>query len=480
MVLSFFRKKPLAMAVQNEEQEDYEAVVGRLANSVADLGVEITDVASNIDYVNGRVQRETELFAQLRNMADEMVQANQVVDAAARNAQAVSGAASSEVESSKDTIELSLQEIQELTEIVNEIEHHLNELNEALSRISKVAKGINAIAKQTNLLALNATIEASRAGEAGRGFAVVAEEVKMLAKQTSEATQEIGETLRELARQTHELIAVGEDSAQKAVSVGESTSRISQVMETVRTSMHDVDGESRRIIESVEVIEQYCNRTVAGLSDMAGDVAQSSKSLDHAVERVDRLRDNSEQLIELTSVEGIETPDHAFIEKVQQGAALVSEALTNAIKSAELTMDELFDTNYKLIPGSDPDQFDVAAINVLERILPNIQEPILDSSDRIIAVTACDVNGYIPVHIRSLSQPQRPGESVWNNVNCRNKRIYNDRVGLASGQSTKPFLVQTYARDRGDGEVQILKNVSAPVYVRDRHWGGLRMVYIVR
>ena len=52
-------------------------------------------------------------------------------------------------------------------------------------KIGDVVKLIQDIAGQTNLLALNATIEAARAGKAGRGFAVVAAEVKSLAVQTA-------------------------------------------------------------------------------------------------------------------------------------------------------------------------------------------------------------------------------------------------------------------------------------------------------
>ena len=44
-----------------------------------------------------------------------------------------------------------------------------------------------------------------------------------------------------------------------------------------------------------------------------------------------------------------------------------------------------------------------------------------------------DRNGYLPTHNRKFSQAQRPGDVVWNTANCRNRRVFNDRVGSRLG-----------------------------------------------
>jgi methyl-accepting chemotaxis protein len=59
----------------------------------------------------------------------------------------------------------------------------------------------------------------------------------------------------------------------------------------------------------------------------------------------------------------------------------------------------------------------------------------------------------------------------------RNRRLFNDRVGLAAGRSTKKFLLQSYRRDMGGGRFVAMKDVSAPIVVAGRHWGGLRIAY---
>jgi methyl-accepting chemotaxis protein len=39
--------------------------------------------------------------------------------------------------------------------------------------------------------------------------------------------------------------------------------------------------------------------------------------------------------------------------------------------------------------------------------------------------------------------------------------------------------LQTYRRDMGAGEYALMKDVSAPIMVAGRHWGGLRLAYSV-
>ncbi|VWC97060.1 putative methyl-accepting chemotaxis protein [Burkholderia lata] len=64
-----------------------------------------------------------------------------------------------------------------------------------------------------------------------------------------------------------------------------------------------------------------------------------------------------------------------------------------------------------------------------------------------------------------------------NAANCRNRRIYTDRTARTSVSHTKPFLLQTYRRDMGNGHFALMKDVSAPIIVGGRPWGVLRIGY---
>ena len=109
-----------------------------------------------------------------------------------------------------------------------------------------------------------------------------------------------------------------------------------------------------------------------------------------------------------------------------------------------------------------------------QNVDPLFVEAALEADPRMVFCAAVDRNGYLPTHNHKYSHPQGP-DPVWNSANCRNRRIFNDRTGLSAGRSTRPFLLQTYRRDMGGGHFVLMKDVSAPIMVHGRHWGGLRI-----
>ena len=73
--------------------------------------------------------------------------------------------------------------------------------------------------------------------------------------------------------------------------------------------------------------------------------------------------------------------------------------------------------------------------------------------------------------------PQRPGDVDWNKAHARNRRIFDDRAGLSAARVVRPYLLQNYARDMGNGETALMQEIDAPIRVFGRHWGGLRTGY---
>jgi methyl-accepting chemotaxis protein len=169
--------------------------------------------------------------------------------------------------------------------------------------------------------------------------------------------------------------------------------------------------------------------------------------------------------------------DAVRIDHVVKASTEIGRAIEQAIEAGRLSRDDAFDNDYVRIPGTDPVQFSTRYLQAFEQILPAIQERWLAVDKQMTFCAAVDRNAYLPVHNRIYSHPQRPGDPVWNAANCRNRRIFDDRAGLSAARSSRPYLIQSYARDMGNGVTVFMKEIDAPIRIFGRHWGGLRMAY---
>jgi methyl-accepting chemotaxis protein len=149
----------------------------------------------------------------------------------------------------------------------------------------------------------------------------------------------------------------------------------------------------------------------------------------------------------------------------------------DAVATGAISIEDMFDTDYVEIAGSNPLQHRTRILNWADRALPEFQEAFLAKDPRMAFCVAIDRNGYLPVHNKVYSQPQRPGDVAWNTANCRNRRIFNDPAGLAAGRNTRSYLIQSYARDMGNGTTVMMREIDVPIRVKGRHWGGFRTAY---
>ncbi|AMJ59306.1 hypothetical protein AXW83_02415 [Bosea sp. PAMC 26642] len=176
-------------------------------------------------------------------------------------------------------------------------------------------------------------------------------------------------------------------------------------------------------------------------------------------------------------VEEIARSYRPLIDKAQVFAAAVVTLMESALERGKLTESDLFDIDYQLLPGTDPRQYANRALPALEAQLPPLLAATLAGDKRLVFALPIDRNGYLPVHNEEFSQPQRPDDPVWNAAHSRNRRIFDDRAGIMAARSVRPFLVQSYRRDMGGGVTHVMREVDAPLRVRGRHWGGVRMAY---
>ena len=168
--------------------------------------------------------------------------------------------------------------------------------------------------------------------------------------------------------------------------------------------------------------------------------------------------------------------DQFYIKVAKETARQVEQAFEVELAKGNITLDDLFDRDYVPLDGTNPQQFSTRFLDMAERVLPPIQESTLQKDAKIVFSLAINQDGYVSAHMASCSKPQG-SDPVWNFANCRNRRIFNNRAELNSVTHTQDHMLQTYIRDMGGGNVSLLKDASAPITIRGRHWGGLRLGY---
>lgn len=421
--------------------------VKTLARDASLMGRDAAELVGVLDDLAAAGKRQADGFLAVASQVDQMVAANQSISRSmgdsldsARSARAAVERVAADVSAAADT----------------------------LREVASAAADITKIALQTRLVAFNASVEAKRAGEAGRGFAVVAEAVKDLAQKVEQSSKHIATTVQQLDTRIQELaFNIRDNGERRAARDGQ---------ETFNTAFTRVEQAVAAIAAAAEQNVSSCDTTQQSVKDFAVQAQASAQAVDAAKRRTLGFLEQSERLVELSADCGAETEDSPYIARITGVAAQIATRFEQALAQGEISEADLFDSSYVKIPGSNPQQVRTRFLEFTDRVLPAFQEPMLELSSKVVFCAAVDRNGYLPTHNLKFSKPQG-NDPVWNAANCRNRRIFDDRTGLGAARNQRRFLLQTYRRDMGGGRFVLMKDLSAPIVVRGKHWGGLRFAY---
>ena len=469
---------PLALAY-NALIASFQGIFSRVlfnANQVAKASEKLIEearqTATSSEQQNQAAEQAAEAVAE---MAGGVRHAAEMADETARIAQA----AREHSTLGQNIVHQASSEIERIARSVEQSAQVVAALGERSDQISGIVKVIHDIADQTNLLALNAAIEAARAGEQGRGFAVVADEVRKLAERTTAATGEISTVINAIQAETQSAIATihaGTEQARNGAAlahqaadalqlINEGAQRTLEMATNIAHTMSEQSSKSGVIAEMVTDIigladrNASCSHTTLAEAKQLEYLAQNLEEIG-AVFKLGQAGDDARRIHErLPAV-------------VQEAANKVGRAFEDAVDRRQINLEDLFDQNYVPLPNTKPQKFRTKFDDFCDRILPPIQEPFLNANSEITYAIACDRRGYVPTHNQRFCQTLT-GDEGKDTLGNRTKRIFADQVGKRCGDHELPFLLQTYRRDTGE----IMHDISAPVYIKGRHWGGVRIGY---
>ncbi len=449
-----------------------------LAVNASNLGFEIVEISSSLDWIDAETSAQLHALDELKSGASQVLDANTKVGASVGNVRQQSSETAETLATLVRESASTEPHIHALAEWVGGLESRIGQVAEMLAEVRKSNTLITSIATQVNILAINAKIEAARAGEYGRGFAVVAEEVNALSRNTAEAAEKISRQVEELDGWISHLAKETEKHGQSVTDVRSGTERTSAAMDKAKTAVEHMSALSQEIAESAGAVERAGNGFAPRLARISEGAADKAVRVAEARDRLQSLIELSEGLVQGTVAAGGMTQDQRFIERVTADAAQLGQLLETAVEGGEISISDLFSRDYSPIVGTDPEQVMAPFTHLTDRIFPDIQEAALEMDDRIVFCAAVATGGYLPTHNRKFAKPQG-GDPVWNTANCRNRRVFDDRVGAKASWNTEPFLLQVYRRDMGGGEFRMMTDLSSPIFVQGRHWGGLRLAYLI-
>ncbi|MCG5513156.1 methyl-accepting chemotaxis protein [Ectothiorhodospira shaposhnikovii] len=450
----------------------YRNLTDKLAETGSLIAVSAAEVAFSCNALKQRVHAQV---TSVNGIADSSTRISATVQAAAQSSgEAVASSRRTNQASHEghECVADALRHMEQMKERMQQASALMTSLESRAGEIQRITEVITGIAEQTNLLALNAAIEAARAGEQGRGFAVVADEVRGLATRTSSATSEIAQMVHEIHTETshavatiHQLVEAVEESARRTATVDE---KLTAILEHSASA----DRSIQTVVSGSEENHTHLDQVTGSIQTVSAHLSETEQDVTTLSTEADRLSERAELIYELLGDMGLGGIHDRMRREAEQAATAVGRAFAEACDKGRIRLDDLFDRNYKPIPGTDPVKYKTRFDDFTDQVLPAIQEPILERDDHVSYAGAVDDRGYFPTHNRRYTQPLT-GDYQRDLINNRTKRIFKDRTGSRCGSHQKPYLLQTYKRDTGE----VMHDLSVPIYVKGRHWGGFRIGY---
>lgn len=429
-------------------------------------------VAFSVRQLADKLQSQLGSAAQIVSNAEVMIATEQATSTLSRAALSAASEAHQSSAAGRTELIESISRMHQLSQRASSSRQLIEALSLRSDDIQRVTLVIQSIASQTNLLALNAAIEAARAGEHGRGFAVVADEVRGLAARTAMATGEVGEMVADIQQRTAQVVEQIRQLSSDLDTGVEQVEHTGQHLENIARLAAGVESQVGEIARGAETNREQLDSLFHAIEQMRSDLAVSDQQTQRLAQAAVQMEGQAETISERLSEVGLDDYHQRIYDLAREGASQITARFEADIDAGTVSLDDLFDRNYQAIANTSPAKFQTRFDRYTDKVLPAIQEPLLPRHEGLVFAIACTQQGYVPTHNKVFSQPLT-GDIQVDTLQNRTKRKFADRTGIRCGSHQQAVLLQTYTRDTGE----LMHDLSVPIMVKGRHWGGLRLGY---
>lgn len=448
------------------------ALTRELSYTTSHNALSAAGVAFSVKQLADKLQSQLGAAAQIVGNAEVMIATEQATSTLSRQAlSAASEAHQSGVAGRTELIE-SIARMHQLSQRASNSRELIEALSLRSDEIQRVTLVIQSIASQTNLLALNAAIEAARAGEHGRGFAVVADEVRGLAARTATATGEVGEMVADIQQRTAQVVEQIRQLSGDLDTGVQQVEQTGQHLENIARLAASVESQVGEIARGAETNREQLDSLFHAIEQMRSDLAISDQQTQRLALAAVQMEGQAETISERLAEVGLDDYHQRIYDLAREGASQIAARFEADIEAGQISLEDLFDRHYQAIPDTHPTKYRTRFDRYTDQVLPGIQEPLLPRHEGLVFAIACTQQGYVPTHNKAFSQPLT-GDVQRDTLQNRSKRKFADRTGIRCGSHQQAVLLQTYTRDTGE----LMHDLSVPIMLKGRHWGGLRLGY---
>lgn len=448
------------------------AFVDKIGSEIDHIMIGAAETSYFVDTIKTKIAHDVQAADSIVEGAKQNASTTEQIAANAERASTVAADVRAQSVAGRAEVDRGLEQIGKARSDAQNASVVMTALQDKSKRIHGITETISEIAARTNLLALNAAIEAARAGENGRGFAVVAGEVRQLAQRTKEATDDIGAMVRAITEEAERAALGMEALSSKVMDASQNVERVHGFLGNIERSAATSEEEIGQIARASREHVETTHRIAEAILKIRDGMLATDIELPRVAASAMAVSERAELVYEALA-EGAASTQHDDIQKVATEAARsIGKLFEDAIATGRIAEAALFDRTYQPLPNTNPVKHTTQFDAFTDRVLPELQERILETLPQLAYAGAVDDNGYFPTHNKKFSRPLT-GDYDVDLVNNRTKRIFSDRTGKRCGANKKAFLLQTYKRDTGE----VMHDLSAPIYVKGRHWGGFRIGY---